>query len=192
MGLFNRNNNAATQLSPRQILENKYSSSCGNLLLVVVFTAINIVLLVANSNTYFLFSAYIPYLLADLGMYFCGLYPAEVYGGSTVGMDFLSKSFLVVMLGIAAVILVLYLLSWLFSRKQKPGWLIFALVIFGIDTVAMLVLNGFAVDSIVDYLFHGWVIYSLISGISAYSKLKKLPEEPEQLFEEPVQDSVAE
>ena len=192
MGLFNRNNNAATQLSPRQILENKYSSSCGNLLLVVVFTAINIVLLVANSNTYFLFSAYIPYLLADLGMYFCGLYPAEFYGGSTVGMDFFSKSFLAVMLGIAAVILVLYLLSWVFSRKQKPGWLIFALVFFGIDTVAMLVLNGFAVDSIVDYLFHGWVIYSLFSGISAYSKLKKLPEEPEQIVEEPVQQSVAE
>ena len=28
-----------------------------------------------------------------------------------------------------------------------------------------------------DYLFHVWVIVSLISGISAYFKLKKLPEE---------------
>ena len=55
--------------------ETKYNSSIANLLLVVAFSVINIVLLVTNANTYFLFSAFIPYFVVDYGMYFCGLYP---------------------------------------------------------------------------------------------------------------------
>jgi diguanylate cyclase (GGDEF)-like protein len=43
---------------------------------VLGFTIINIILLVTNTNTYFLFSAYIPYLIADFAMYFGGKYPA--------------------------------------------------------------------------------------------------------------------
>ena len=42
-------------------LESKYNKSIANLLLVVIFTVINIVLLVLNANSYFLFSAFIPY-----------------------------------------------------------------------------------------------------------------------------------
>ena len=137
---------------------------------------INIVLLVTNGNTYFLFSAYIPYLLADFGMLLTGMYPSEVYGdfGS---IEFLGKSFLVVMLVIAAIILLVYLLCWIFSNKLRVGWMITALILFSIDTAAMLLLNGIAVDAIVDIVFHGWVVVSLAMGIGAYNKLKKLPAE---------------
>ena len=41
----------------------------------------------------------------------------------------------------------------------------------------MFALMGFSVDSIIDILFHAWVIFSLISGIVSYNKLKKLPVE---------------
>lgn len=47
--------------SERYTLENKYNTTRYNLLLVIGFTLINIVLLVTNSDRYFLFSAYIPY-----------------------------------------------------------------------------------------------------------------------------------
>lgn len=57
------------------------------------------------------------------------------------------------------------------------AWLIVALVLFALDTLMML-LGGIGLDSIVDILFHGWVIISLSMGISAHFKLKKLPEEP--------------
>ena len=117
MGLFNKSNAVGMQMSQRQVLESRLANSRNNILLVVGLTVVNIILLVTNSNTYFLFSAYIPYLLADLGMLFCGLYPSEYYADAD--MQFYSKGFFAAMLVIATVILVLYMLSWLFSKKQK-------------------------------------------------------------------------
>ena len=165
------------QPSQREMLTGKYQNARHNILLVVVFTLINIVLLVTNSNTYFLFSAAIPYYIADLGMFLCGKYPAEYYASEFSDVEILDNSFFVVTLVIAGVILVLYLLSWIFAKKPRVGWMIFALVFFVIDTVGMLLLAGIGSDTLIDILFHGWVIVSMIGGISAYFKLKKLPEE---------------
>ena len=173
------------QLSRREQLTNKYMGARHNLLLVVIFTAVNIGLLVAQSNSYFLFSASIPYYLVDLGMYLCGKYPMEYYA-DLGAVEFFPNSFLAVMIVIAVVILALYLLAWILSKKPRVGWMIFALVIFALDTLFMLLIMGISADMILDVVFHGWVVISLISGISAYSKLKKLPEEApeEQLLEE--------
>lgn len=176
-------NKKAQQLSQQQTLVNKYMGARHNLLLVVIFTLINIVLLLTQSNRYFLFSATIPYFLADLGMALCGKYPAEYYVGME-DMVILNNSFLAVMLVIAAVILLLYLLSWILSKKPRVGWMIFALVFFALDTLAMLWLMGISADMIIDILFHIWVLVSLTSGIVSYFKLKKLP--AEELPEEPL------
>lgn len=177
MGIFGNRKNSNVEISQRQLLQNKYTNAYKNILLVVGLTVLNILLLVTNSNTYFLFSAYIPYFLVDLGMFLCGMYPAEFYAEEFAGMQFLSKSFFAVTLGIAAVMLILYILSWMFAKKQKSGWLIFALVFFSIDTLAMLALNGIVMESIIDYVIHAWVIVSLVNGVVSFSKLKKLPEE---------------
>ena len=75
-------------LTERQVLETKYRNSRSNLLFVLIFTAINILLLVAQTNTYFLFSAYIPYALVGIGMLLCGMYPAEYYGQDYSSMEF--------------------------------------------------------------------------------------------------------
>ena len=186
--LFGKDN--TQQLSQRQILANKYQSARHNILLVVAFTLINIILLVTNSNTYFLFSAAIPYFIVDLGMLLCGKYPAEYYAGELAGMEVLNDTFFVVTLVVTAVILLLYLLSWIFCKKPRVGWMIFALVFFVLDTVGMLCLTGISSDAIVDVVFHGWVIFSLINGTVACFKLKKLPEEEEvpELQQEPVEE----
>lgn len=180
MSLFNKNKSETIQVSQRQILENKYLNARGNILLVVALTVINIILLVTNSNTYFLFSAYIPYALVDIGMSFCGMYPAEYYVDFFDEIEFLPKEFFAVMLSIAIVILLLYFLCWIFSKKFKIGWLIAALVFFGIDTLAMFMINGFVIDAVIDYVIHVWVIFSFANGLVAYSKLKKLPDETDQ------------
>lgn len=166
-------------VSNRDMLETKYKRSRNNLLLVVVFTVINLILLISKSNTYFLFSAYIPYAFVDMGMLLCGIYPAEVYGEEFLNTEFLDPSVFAIFIGIALVVVLLYLLSWIFSKKHKVGWLIFALVFFVIDTVALLVLWGVQMDNIIDIVFHAWVIISLSMGISANLKLKKLPLEEE-------------
>lgn len=188
MGFLNQNREVVQQGSERQILEAKYANSRHNILLVVIFSVINMALLLTNADTYFLFSAYVPYLLTDIGMLMCGMYPEEFYVGELSAMEFLGKGFLGVMLAIAGVILLLYLLSWIFCKKNRVGWMIFALVFFAIDTALLLLLNGIVLEMAVDYLIHAWVIISLAKGISAYYKAKKLPEDPaSEQIEEVVQ-----
>lgn len=183
MANFFANNNRNEQLSQREMLTNKYMNARHNILLVVAFTLINIILLVTNSNSYFLFSAYIPYVIVDLGMALCGKYPAEYYGGELADLEFLNDTFFVITLVFAAVCLVLYLLSWILCKKPRIGWMIFALVFFCVDTIGMLLIAGISVDMIVDIVFHGWVIVSLSGAVSAYFKLKKLPAEEDVLEE---------
>lgn len=166
----------------RNSLETKFKNSRYNLLLVVAFTLINLVLLITDTDTFFLFSAYIPYGIVDLGMLVCGKYPAEFYQQNAIA-ETLDPSAFVGFVIVAAIIVLLYLACWFFSKKVKTGWLVFALIIFIIDTVALVFIFGFESDNIVDIIFHIWVIASLIMGISAGSKLKKLPPEAEEVQE---------
>ncbi len=159
----------------RQGLENQFKSARGNLLLVVAFTAINIILLVTNSDSYFLFSAYIPYILVSVGMLLCGMFPKEYYGQDFAEMEFFSTPVFVVLLVIALIFVALYLIGWIFSKNNKGGWLIFALVVFSVDTLGMFAFQGFAFESILDIIFHIWVIVCLARGVSAWVKLKNMP-----------------
>ena len=167
------------QPSPRALYEQKYRTSRMNLLLVVAFTVINLILLVTNANSYFLFSAFIPYFITSLGMLFCGRFPEEFYEDGFADMTFLDNSVFVVLLILSIIITLFYLLTWFLSSKNRMVWLIVALVLFGIDTLGMLVLNGISIDSILDIAFHAWVIYYLIIGVNAGKKLKELPPEEE-------------
>lgn len=193
MGLFG-NNQPAVQQSPRDMLEQKYNSSRANLLLVIVFTAINMILMVAGSDTYFLFSAFVPYMMVVVGALLGGKAPEEYYEAGLLNPGAGDPTIFYVLLVIAVIILALYLVCWLLSKKNHVGWLIFALVLFVIDTVAML-LFGEISEMIFDIVFHAWVLFGLIGGISAHFKLKKLPEEPEEPVgagtddEEPVEEN---
>ena len=181
---FNKQNT-----SERYNLENKYNTTRYNLLLVIGFTLVNIILLVTNSDRYFLFSAYIPYTVANFGMVMCGKYPLEYYGGGDPSeYNFMDQSAFVGFIAVAVVLAILYVLPFIFSKKLRPGWLIFALVIFILDTLFMFIDVGVQSDMIVDYLFHIWVIVSLFIGVSAGYKLKKLPSEEEEQpeWEQPV------
>ncbi len=162
-----------SQLSKRQRLEQRYNSARWNLALVVIFTVVNLVLLIMNADTYFLFSAYIPYLITGVGMLICGRYPEEFYADGLEDMVFFDTWVFVVLLIISVLITMIYLAMWLLSSKGRVGWLIAAAVLFGIDTVGLVVLEGFYVGMIVDLLFHAWIMCYLIIGIVAHYKLKK-------------------
>ena len=169
--LFRVQNNG--QMTEREMLESRYNSARMNLLLVVAFSAINLITLATNSGMYFLFSASIPYLLTDLGMFFCGMYPDEIYTGELAGMVFAPKSLFVVLLIVSFLILGVYLLCWFCSKDHKANWLIAALVLFSFDTVILFLNYGFS--ALVDLGFHIWVIVILAMGISAHFKLMKAP-----------------
>jgi hypothetical protein len=148
----------------REYLENQFHSGRMNLLMMISFTVTNIVLLLAESGLYFLFSATIPYFLAALG--------AEMdmqLGGST---------YVTTAVVVCAVILGVYLLLWFLSKK-RPGMLYVAFGLFALDTVALLamaLLAGGLVEEIVNIIFHGWVLFSLFQGARCGGKLKNMPE----------------
>lgn len=176
MANFFKNNAADYGIGERQMLENRYQSYRHEIIFMVFCTVINIILLLTKSNTYFLFSAFIPYCLVDVGMFLCGKYPAEAYTGEFNGMKLYDNSVLVILCILAFIGIALYFLCWLLSKK-KVGWLITALVFVSIDTVALFAIAGFDRTMIFDYVFHALVIAYLILGIITYSKLKKLPKE---------------
>ena len=169
-------NNFTPIAAQRKAYETKYNNARVNLLLVVAFTAINIIILATGSYTYFLFSASIPYFIADMGMLLCGKYPPEAYVDGFEEMIVFEPSVFPVFAVIAFLIVSVYLVFWFFSKK-KPGFLMAALILFIIDTLGMFVLYGVSFDSIFDILFHCYVIWSLVSGIKAHIALLALPKE---------------
>ncbi len=180
MALFKNPKNQ--NMTEGQKLTARYNSARHNILLVIAFTVINCVLCAAGSGSYFLFSAAIPYYLVTDGLYWTGKMPAEWYGA-----DFQpdpDNSYLYICLAVSVAVLAFFALSWFLSKKHGYGWLVAALLLFAADTFAMFYFFGFSADMIMDFVFHAWVLVSLVSGIIAAINLKKLPEEVPYVVQE--------
>lgn len=146
----------------RQTLEQKAKAGRSNLLLAMILTVVNIVLLIAGSDTMMLFSISVPYYAVIFGV---------VLGG---------QELMITGCVIAAIMLAVYFLCWLLSKK-RVGWLITALVLMILDTLALIgfYLMASEISGILDFVFHAMIIYYLAAGISSTKKLKNLPpEEP--------------
>ena len=184
-GFFNQNQG----LSERAMLENKYRSARIDLLLVAIMTLVNIVFVITGSDTYFLFSASVPYLLSFVSALYCGKLSPEIYEYLEIDVataEFLPAPVFYVALAIALVITALYVVAFFLSNKGRVGWLVFALIFFIIDTLVMLFYYGISFDMIIDYVFHAMVIVILAIGIKAHRKLENLP--PEELVAAPIVD----
>ena len=152
-----------------------------NLLLVGALTIVNLALLVSGSDTYFLFSASVPYIITSLAMYLCGMFPEEYYEGGYESYDFFGGGLFGVALVISIAIIALYFLMFFLLRKKKKIWLIIALVIFSIDTVVMFAYYGLNLEMSIDMLFHIYLIVSFSIGIYSAGKLKNMEENGEDL-----------
>ena len=181
MAFFGNNN--STPSSNSQILANRYNSARYDVLAIAIFTFINLILLAGGGDVYFVFSASIPYGIASLVRYMCGLYPEELYEGGYAAYEFLEPAVFYVVLAIAAVITLFYVLFFIFSSKNRVGWLIAALSFFSADTLFMLWYYGLTIDMLMDVVFHAIVIVILAMGISAHYKLKKILVEEPMVYE---------
>ena len=144
-------------------LEGRLSSARYSLLLVILFTVVNLVLLLTQSDRYFLFSASVPYYLTAFGM---GM--DQGVGGSV---------FTVTALVISALILAAYLICW---HQSKYHWVctIIALGLFAIDTILLVVIVmnlELLRENILDLLFHAWAVTELVRAVIAQRKLQTLP-----------------
>lgn len=157
-------NQAPVDKNSREYLLQQYSSGRVTLVAVLLLTVINVVLMITGSDRYFLFSASVPYYLTAFGM---------AFDGSGIG------TFTLTALVISAVILAVYLVCWLLAKK-RPGWLTAALVLFIVDTAALLALSVW-MDmlwvNILDLVFHVLAAVSLWQAVRASQKLKTMPEE---------------
>lgn len=162
--------------------QNQLKSARTTLMIAVLFTVLNVVLLLVGSNRYFLYSATIPYYLTFFGY---------VFDYFTLGTYTLTG------LTMAAVPVVAMGLCWFMSKKDSR-WLIGAVAIFGLDTaamVAMMLWSGDLSASLLDIVFHAWVLISLFQGVKAAARLKAreaqaaaVPEEPVERFTETVEE----
>ena len=135
-----------------------YKKARSNLLGMTILTAINIVLMMAEVNYYFSFSAIIPV--------------SAFYLEESTGETGLAAIGFI----IAAVCIGLYFLCFIMSKKNS-GWLIAALVLFSLDTLFLLPALAGEIDSSLVFClaFHAWVLYYLITGVVAGARLKQLP-----------------
>ena len=163
---------------PASVFFKYFVDAIPSLLLIVILTVVNLIMTILDTNTYFLFSASVPYYLVFVGM---GIENGFVDGAWNV-KGTLTYTGLV----IALVIVAVYLLCWLLSKK-RAGWLTAALVLFIIDTVALVVITFALYDSpvgkLVDFLLHIWAIVELVLAVRGSRKLKELPptEEPRDI-----------
>ncbi len=139
-----------------------YNSARSNMLLMLVLTTVNVVLTLVDAGIMFMFTAYFPYI-------------AAVYSDGI--LSFIKP--LVLIVGVALP-LVLTLLCWIFTGKGKFRWMNVAAILFGLDTVFMVIMFiniGFQPEMITDYLigtlFHAFILIALFKGASAGKKLQK-------------------
>ena len=156
---FKANVQNTAPMSPREEVEMKYKRSRANLLAVILFSVINL-FSTSLSVFYFPFSAAIPNLPMDITL--------------TEAPD-APFSILIFPLIVGLLLTVPYLLCWIFS-KNKPGWMVAALVFFAFDCLALVIAYDL-VSAIIDILFHAWVMFYLITGVINGFKLKKMPED---------------
>lgn len=178
--------NNSTVISPRLKFEQQYKMCRRNLLAVILFTIISMATLYLNGS-YFLFSAWIPLLAFSVCAGYASISDGTVsaaeaaeYGYTPDMIEMLQEvgagTWMIIGIIIAVVILAVYFVCWLCSKKH-PAAMVVAACFFAIDCIALL--TSFDLTMIVDILFHVWVMYYLIAAIVASSKLKKLPPEEE-------------
>ena len=172
MGLFNKKEEQTKGVkTPQEI----YATARSNLLLVVAFTAVNVILRLVSADMYFLFSASTPMAFLDI----------------ITLME--ATELLPIAVAWAFIIIGFYLLCWFLSKK-RTGWMIVAAVLFAVDTVVLLLLYNLSA-MIIDLAMHAWVLYYLISGSVSAVRMKKMPAEipcPEMAPQQPVYDSAME
>lgn len=165
----NRTRQSNVDVNSREYQEQVLTRSRGFLLTIIVFTIINLVLLVLKQGTQFLFSASVPYYMTLLGMSM----DSESAAALAVGQN------ATIALVIAVVILLVYLACWILSAK-KVMWLNIGIVLFVLDTAVLIyaclkVLDS-PLDGIVDLLAHVLIIWEMSKGVTAAKNLKSMPE----------------
>lgn len=132
-----------------------------NLLVMVLLTIITMILSSLFSGFPVALSAFVPQFALKVGILFHEEGSVDWY--------------LIASIAYAACLLLSYYACAVLAKKHA-SWLIPALALFAFDAymLVMFVRNDFNVASIVNLIFHLWVLYYLVLGIIGYYKLRQM------------------
>ena len=150
----------------RSAAQNKFEISRKNLLAVVIFTTINVLMVLFNAGLSFLFSAKVPEIIIQIGM--------VAYGISERGAILFAAAV------ISFAIIIIYFSCYVLSKKRR-AFILVALIMFSVDFLFLIwtLTLGFDAGILIDFAFHVWVMYYFIIGTKAWADLKKMPPEEE-------------
>ncbi len=131
-----------------------------NIMVFIIFTIVNMFMLFADR--YFLFSIY-----SSTSFFVAGVVRKEVYGNSFLALGF----------AIGLLILAVFFVFWLLSKKHRWA-IIVLLVLFFLDSVLLIVdcisaMKEGAFSLLLDILFHALMMYYLILGVKSSGELQK-------------------
>lgn len=177
--IFNRQNQQ-NQQNELYLIQRQYNLARYDLLLIIILSVVNVLMMSFGSDTYFLFSAYLPYSIVLESSIVTGRWPEEAYkeagfdlkeywGDMYTEVEPLFGAVFAFTVVIALVIVGFYLLCYFLSKKH-PTWMIVSAAVFGIDT--LLLVTGGLDGMILDLVLHIVVLAMLIRGCIYGRKLK--------------------
>ena len=144
----------------------KYKAGRSSLLLAIVLSTVNLILLVAQSDFFFLFSFSIPTIFALVGQ--------EFY------FETANNLFYTVGVALAAISILVFLACWILSKNHRVALLV-AFILLCIDTlifVSLFALGAATADFDIFYFielgFRAWLFISVLVGVLAYGKLRNV------------------
>lgn len=137
-----------------------YKIARTNIMVFIIFTIVNMFMLFAD--VYFLFSIY-----SSTSFFVAGVVWKEVYG----------NSFLVLGFAIGLLILAVFFVFWLLSKKHRWSMIVL-LILFSLDSVLLIVdcisaMKEGAFSLLVDIVFHALMMYYLVLGVKSSGELQK-------------------
>lgn len=147
-------------------LNSWYKVARNSILLVIVFTLFDTSFLLGKTPADFFFSSSLPFYVSFY------VKDSEALDKYFKNIEFLSTTESRMMFAVWVVFVVvicLYFLAWLYSKKEGYKWLVFAFCFYLLDTIAVLCNSGITII----FLCHVIVLALLARGIYAEIKLKK-------------------
>lgn len=159
-------NKEALKIEKRK-LNSWYKAARNSILLVIVFTLFDTSFLLGKTPADFFFSSSLPFYVSFY------VKDSEALDKYFKNIEFLSTTESRMMFAVWVVFVVvicLYFLAWIYSKKEGYKWLVFAFCFYLFDTIAVLCNSGITII----FWCHVIVLVLLARGIYAGIKLKKI------------------
>ena len=184
-------NYASKPTKTKEMYQRDLNMSRMNLLLSVIFTVVNLVMVMCSVTTSFFFSASIPYYPSLFFAINCGIFDTSYYEAFYETYEnglyadtwqqeitFLDPSIFWAVFAISILMIVGLLLLWFFSKKYKVCSMI-TLAFYIVDTLFLLGFSFFlgsaGIELILQLLFHEWIVYYALLSVRAWKGMDTAP-----------------